>query len=67
MSEKPEEKIRCELEFDQFLKRAAEWVDRQKEMLEVKPTSEQVEAVTRLYEEVVKKGKEFASCEYKGS
>lgn len=60
-----EEKVRCSKEFDEFLKKTTIWVDKQKEMLEVKPTPEQIEEITRLYAEVIKKSKEFAACEVK--
>lgn len=60
-----EEKVKCEKQFDEFLKKATTWIDRQKEMLEVKPTPEQIEEITRLYAEVIKKSKEYAQCEVK--
>ena len=61
------EKVKCETEFDAFLKKATEWIDRQKEMFEIKPTPEQVEEITKLYTEVIKKGKGWASCEIASS
>jgi hypothetical protein len=62
------EKVKCEKELDEFIKKTTEWIDRQKEMLEVaRPTPEQVEEVTKIYTEVIKKGKEFATCEIAGS
>jgi predicted metal-dependent hydrolase len=60
-----EEKIRCEKEFDEWLKKATAWIEKQKEMLETKPSPEIVEEITKLYSEVIKKGKEFGACEAK--
>lgn len=60
-----EEKVKCEKQFDEFVKMTTTWVDRQKEMLEVKPTPEQIEEIMRLYAEMIKKSKEFAQCEVK--
>jgi len=57
------EKVKCETEFEEFLKKATEWIEKQKEMLETRPTPERVEEITKLYGEVIKKAKEFATCE----
>jgi hypothetical protein len=61
-----EEKLRCKEEFDDFLKLTTKWIDLQKEMLETKPTPEKIEEITRLYNEVIRKAKEFSSCEVGG-
>ena len=62
-----EEKLRCESEFDAFLKATTTWIDQQKEMLEIKPTPEQVEEITKIYSDVIRKAKEFATCEVASS
>ena len=62
-----EEKVRCKIEFDEFLGKTTEWVEKQRRLLEVKPTPEKIEEITKLYTEVIKKGKEFAECEVAGS
>jgi predicted metal-dependent hydrolase len=59
------EKVRCEKELDEFIKKSTEWIEKQKEMLETKPSPEAIEEITKLYSEVVKKGKEFGACEVK--
>ena len=61
------EKVKCETEFDAFLKATTTWIDRQKEMFEIKPTPEQVEEITKIYSDVIRKAKEFAACEIAGS
>ena len=61
------EKVKCKTEFDAFLRKATEWIDRQKQMLEVKPTPEQVEEITKIYGDVIRKAKEFATCEVASS
>jgi hypothetical protein len=60
-----EEKVRCEKEFDEWLKKATTWIELQKEMLETKPTPERIEEATKLYGEIMAKAKEFAKCEVK--
>lgn len=60
-----EEKVKCEEAFDKWIKKASIWIERQKAMLETTPTPEQIEAITKLYSEVRKLGKEFAKCEVK--
>lgn len=57
------EEVKCKSEFDEWLKKTTEWVDKQREMLEIKPTPDKVEEVARIYEEVVRKGKDFGKCE----
>lgn len=57
------EKIKCTEAFDAWLKKATEWIEKQKKLLEVKPTPEKIEEITKLYELVKKKAKEFAECE----
>ena len=59
------EKVRCEKEFDEWLKTATTWIELQKEMLETKPTPEKIEKATKLYGEIIKKAKEFGACEVK--
>lgn len=61
----PEEKVKCEEAFDKWMKKATEWIEKQKRMLETTPTPEQIEEITKLYSEVVKLGKEFGACEVK--
>jgi len=60
-----EEKVKCEKEFDEWLKKSTRWIELQKEMLETKPTPEKIEEATKLYGEIIKKAKEFAKCEVK--
>ena len=60
-----EEKVKCEKEFDEWLKKSTRWIELQKEMLETKPTPEKIEEATKLYGEIIKKAKEFAVCEVK--
>jgi hypothetical protein len=60
-----EERVKCEKEFDEWLKKSTRWIELQKEMLETKPTPEKIEEATRLYGEIIKKAKEFAACEVK--
>jgi len=59
--------VKCEREFEEFLDKATEWIEEQKEMLEVKPTPQKIEQVTRIYEDVIRKAKQFAKCEIAGS
>ena len=59
------EKVRCKTEFDKFVEITTEWVEEQKRMLEVKPTPEKIAEITKLYNKVIKKGKEFGVCEAK--
>lgn len=59
------EKVKCGAEFDEWVKKTLEWKKKQEEMLETEPTPEKVEEITKLYTEIMKKGKEFASCEIK--
>lgn len=59
------EKVRCKPEFDAFLEETTKWIEEQKRMLEVKPTPEKIVEITKLYGEVIKKGKEFGTCEVK--
>jgi predicted metal-dependent hydrolase len=60
-----EERVKCEKEFDEWLKKSTRWIELQKEMLETKPTPERIEEATKLYGEIIKKAKEFAVCEVK--
>jgi len=60
-----EEKVKCKTEFDEFIQKTGDWVEKQKELLEVTPTPEKVEEITKIYMDVIKKGKEFAACEFK--
>jgi hypothetical protein len=60
-----EEKLKCEREFDEFLRKATEWIDLQKEMLEGRPAEEKVDEIVKLYTEVRRRAKEWASCELK--
>jgi hypothetical protein len=60
-----EEKVKCEKEFDDWLKQATRWIELQKEMLETKPTPERIEEVSRIYEDIIRKAKQFAACETK--
>jgi len=60
-----EERVKCEKEFDEWLKKSTRWIELQKEMLETKPTPEKIEEATKLYGEIIKKAKEFAVCEVK--
>jgi hypothetical protein len=60
-----EEKVKCEKEFDEWLKQATRWIELQKEMLETKPTPEKIEEVSRIYEDIIRKAKQFAACEIK--
>lgn len=57
------EELRCEAEFDDFVMATTEWVEKQKELLEKRATPEDIEEVTELYEEMIRKGKRFARCE----
>jgi len=59
------EEVKCKVELKDLLGKTKEWIDKQKELTEEAPTPEKVEEITKLYEEVVKKSKEFASCEVK--
>ena len=59
------EKLRCKTEFDAFLEETTKWIEEQKAMLEVKPTPEKIAEITKLYGEVIKKGKQFGVCEAK--
>jgi threonine dehydrogenase-like Zn-dependent dehydrogenase len=58
-----ETKVKCEKEWDELVKLTADWVDLQRKMLEEEPTPEKIEEITKKYEEMIKKGKEFAKCE----
>lgn len=60
-----EEKLKCEEAFDKWIKKATEWIERQKAMIEKKPTPEEIEKITELYSEVRKLAKDFATCEVK--
>jgi len=60
-------KIKCKEQFDRFLETTTQWVEEQKAMLEVKPTPEKIIAITKLYDEVIKKGKDFGKCEVASS
>jgi threonine dehydrogenase-like Zn-dependent dehydrogenase len=58
-----ETKVKCEKEWDELVKLTADWVDLQRKMLEEEPTPEKIEEITKKYEEMIRKGKEFAKCE----
>lgn len=61
----PEEKrVKCPAQFDDMVKFVDQWIEKQKEMLATEPSPEKVEEITRLYEKVMEKGKEFAKCEF---
>ncbi len=61
----PEEEVKCKIELKDLLDKTKDWMDKQKELTEEAPTPEKVEEITKLYEDIVKKSKEFAKCEVK--
>jgi len=61
MSEKT---VKCESQFDEFLKGVNRWLKAQEELRENEATPERIEEILQLFEKVQAMGKQFAQCEF---